>query len=304
MRLNALAGVLAAGCLLWVSACGPGGPPGVKVDPAMLTLAPQDTVALIGIRMDHLRETPFWDKHVASGRAPGLDGLIEKTRVDPEKLWEILAAYNGSTLVVMARGKFTEGGLEPRLDWDGARRTSYKGYLIVEDALTAVTFMNASTALAGSPNRVRQIIDQRDQAAGPPQELIRLIEGIDRSNQIWAVSRGGFSTPEEGLRGPAANLDRVLRKVESFRAMANLNNGMLFRAEGTCQTAEDAETLRSAVKALIGLARFGGRDKPDLVALYDTIAIGGTEDTVTIDADVSVQLLDAVIASGLPGARP
>jgi hypothetical protein len=288
--------------LLLLTACGPGGPPSVKVDPAMLTLAPKDTVALIGVRMDHLRETPFWDKYVKEQSAPMLAEMLDKTHISPEEMWEVLAAYNGTDMIVMGRGKFTQGGLEPRLEWEGSTRTSYKGYLIVEDEMGAVTFMNASTAVAGRPARIRQIIDQRDEASGPSRELLDLIAKIDRSNQIWAVSRGGFASPESQLTGPMVNLDRVLRKIESMRAMGNLSDGLVFSAIGDCATPEDGETLRSALKALLGLARFGTREKPAIQGLYDTIVIGGLEGTVAIDATVSPSLLDDVLAEALSAA--
>jgi hypothetical protein len=288
--------------MLFLAACGPGGPPSVKVDPAMLTLAPKDTVALIGVRMDHLRETPFWDKYIKTQSAPMFAELVEKTHINPEELWEVLAAYNGSDMIVMGRGKFTQGGLEPRLEWEGSTRTSYKGYLIVEDEMGAVTFMNASTAVAGRPSRIRQVIDQRDEASGPSRELVDLIAKIDRSNQIWAVSRGGFTSPESQLTGPMVNLDRVLRKIESLRAMGNFSDGLVFSAVGDCATAEDAETLRSALKALIGLAQFGSRAKPALQGLYETVVIGGLEATVEIDATVSPSLLDGVLSEALTTA--
>ena len=61
----------------------------------------------------------------------------------------------------MVRGKFSESGMEPRLEWEGSTRSSYKGYLMVTDENAAVTFMNSTTAVAGPPARVKEVIDSQ-----------------------------------------------------------------------------------------------------------------------------------------------
>ena len=69
MRHSLVVGlVIAVGIL----ACGPGTPPHVSIDPAMATLVPPDTIGLMGMRLDHLRETPFYEKHIGTPRE-GID---------------------------------------------------------------------------------------------------------------------------------------------------------------------------------------------------------------------------------------
>ncbi len=210
------------------------------------------------MRLDHLRETPFYEKHAASGRLPGLSDFVKRTGTSPDDIWEILAALNGLSAVLMARGKFSETGMEPRLAWEGATRSSYKGYLLVQDGNAAITFMNATTVVAGPPNRVKDVIDLRSDSAGPPTALLALTESIDRSNQIWAVSTGGFA-PAEPRQGVVANLDRLLRSVKNLKAMANLRDRLVFQAVGECETPDAAEKLQSTLKTMVGLARFATR---------------------------------------------
>jgi hypothetical protein len=290
--------VIAVGIL----ACGPGTPPHVSIDPAMATLVPPDTIGLMGMRLDHLRETPFYEKHVETGGLPALNELVERTGTSPDDIWEILAAHNGSSAVVMLRGKFSESGMEPRLEWEGATRGSYKGYLMVSDENAAVTFMNSTTAVAGPPERVKEVIDLRSDSAGPPEALLELANTIDRSNQIWAVSIGGFAPSASPQQGVMANLDRVLRSIRNLKAMGNFSDGLIFHSVGECDNPEDAEMLESTLKAMLGLARFGTRDRPAFLALLDKVAIGRLEQRVELDFNISADLLDQLIAETFAGA--
>ena len=275
--------------------CGPGVSPHVKVDPALAILAPADTTLMVGVRFDRLRETPFYKKHVSQGRFPEFEALTEKTGASLDELWEILACFDGREMVVMARGKFSERGMEPRLEWDGAQRSSYKGYLLVSDGSTAVTFMNTTTALAGPPDRLRAIIDQRSEDHSPPEALLEMVKDVDRSNQIWAVSTG-FVASAEGRQGPMANVDQVLRKINRFRTTMNFNDGLIFEAVGECNEPEEADALQEALRALVGLARFGTRGRPALKALYDKIAILSEERSVIISANLPEELVDELVA--------
>ncbi len=276
-------------------ACGPKTPPHVVIDPAMATLVPPDTVMLAGARLDQLRETPLYRRYVAAPGKSSLADLISKTGVKPENLWEALAAYNGADTVVMVRGKFSETGLEPRLEWEGAQRDSYKGCLIVSDGRAGVAFVNATTAVAGLVPRVRAAIDQRGGATGPPPALLRMTEGIDPSNQVWAVALGGPPLPAGETQGPMLNFARMMQKIERFRAMANLLDGLIFMAEAECAAPEDAQTLVSALQALVGLGRFGVKDRPAMAAALDAVSVLQNEATVQVNATLPAPVLDELI---------
>jgi len=285
--LAALAGLVA---------CGPSTPPYITIDPAMVTLIPPDTVALFGVRIDHLRETPVFEKLFAKGRIPGLQRFIDRTGVAPDNLWELLAVYDGTSVALLARGKFSESGMEPRLEWEGSTRGSYKGYLFVSDADAAVSFMNSSTVIAGPPDRVRAIVDLREKSPGAPAALMEMLKTIDRSNQVWAVATGGFTRAVPPPPGYLANLDRMLRKLRTLKVTGNFHDGLIFNAVGECATPEDAETLQSALRAMQGLARLGLREEPALLTALDTIGIGRRETVVEVDATVPAELLSKILA--------
>lgn len=277
-------------------ACGPTAPPHVSIDPALATLIPPDTVGLLGVRVDHLRKTPVFKQLFAEGRAPGLRRFLDRTGVDPEKLWEVLAVYDGTSVALMVRGKFSEIGMEPRLAWAGSTRDSYKGYLFVSDAHSAISFMNSSTVIAGPPDRVRAIIDLRENSPGAPAALMEMLKTIDRSNQVWAVATGGFTPAVPPPPGHLANLDHMLRKLKTLKVTGNFHDGLIFNAVGECATPEDAETLQSALRAMQGLARFGLRGEPAILTALDAIGIGRRENVVEIDATIPAELLSRILA--------
>lgn len=269
----------------------------VTIDPALAALVPSDTVLLAGARVDHLRETAFYKKHLAARTSSSLEEWVEWIGVDPRRdIWEVLAMYNGVDAAVMTRGKFSEMGLEAKIRREGAARSSYKGHTLTGNEESAVMFMNPTTAVAGPPERLHAIIDRRGQGASPPAGLLEMVEAIDRSNQIWAAALGGSAWTQVPPEGNFAAAVSILRKVRYAKAGVNLREGFVFEAEAGCANARDADTLQSTIRAIIGLARLGARDRPALQALYDSILVRRQEAVVEVHASVPSGLLDQLLA--------
>ena len=258
--------------------CGPRRPPSVKIDPALATLVPSDTVLLAGIRMEALRATPLY-RSLGSPAA-----LLGGTGLDLDKVWEILAVSNGRRTAILARGKFSDSGLEPRLDIAGATRTTYKGYALTMTESLAVAFMNPSTAVVGRPDAVRAILDDRGRSSGPPPGLERQIELIGPENQIWAVGGSAAELPRAAPHsGNLANLANVLRLMETFRIAAQAGAGVRITATARCRNQEDAGALSGALRFFAMLAGLKTSD-----GLH--IASDGTE--VRIDASVPPETIE------------
>ena len=229
--------------------CGPRRPPSVKIDPALATLIPSDTVLLAGVRMEALRATPLY-RSLGSPAA-----LLSGTGLDLDKVWEILAVSDGRRTAILARGKFSDTGLEPRLDIPGATRSTYKGYALTATDSLAVAFMNPSTAVAGRPDAVRAILDNRGQSSGPPPALEKQIELIGPENQIWAVGAGSAELAQAAPRaGNLANLGAALRLMETFRIAAQASAGIRIAATARCRNQEDAGSLSGALRFFAMLA--------------------------------------------------
>ena len=129
-----------------LAACRPKPSATVVIDPALIPLISSDTIFLAGVRMEPIKSTELYKRYVVNQKLPLLDDFTRKTGLDPRKdLWEFLAAGNGIDTLVMARGHFSEMGLEPHLAIEGTQRFNYKGFeMIGDEASSAVVFINSS----------------------------------------------------------------------------------------------------------------------------------------------------------------
>lgn len=238
--------VLLVGLLTWLAGCSR---PGVgRIDPALALLVPADTIVLAGVKLEKLRATPAYQNF------PALTNDLAGTGLDARDIYEVLVVSDGRRTAVMARGRFAPAdGSEPRLNLPGATRSSYKGYTLLASAQETVTFMNASTAVAGSGEAVRWIIDQRGKSSGLPVALERQLESIPKEHQLWAVGApGGARLP------PGSNVEHALAMTESFVASAEVGQGLRGSATLTCRSEQDAADLGGALQALLALSRLSG----------------------------------------------
>ncbi|MGH9695835.1 MAG: hypothetical protein ACRD5Z_16910, partial [Bryobacteraceae bacterium] len=130
---------------------------GVFVDPAFGPLVAPDPKLLAGVRLDTVRETPLYKQ--LNGQLDldrRLDLFSRRTGLDPRKdLWQVLVISNGQDILVMARGKFTTGEMEPELGALGSERTTYKDYTLIGNPRTSVVFINAGVAVAGTQQALK-----------------------------------------------------------------------------------------------------------------------------------------------------
>jgi hypothetical protein len=259
---------LAAALVLVLAGCGGRIDPG-RIDPALATLIPADTVLLAGGK---LKELP-----------PSVRSLVAaQTGIElKQELWEVLGVSNGRDIVAMARGEFSDRGLEPRLD--GAQRIPYRGYTLLGTEERAVVFMNATTAVGGPTAAVRAVLDGRDRSSGPPARLAALMRSIPREHQLWLAAAGGF----RGLRlpGNAGNLGRVLSIVEELAAGARVETGAQGFASALCRSAGEAESLAGALRAFTALSGF-----------EESVQVAAREQTVRVDFALSEEALRRLTA--------
>jgi hypothetical protein len=265
---------LAAALFALSLACTPRRPTHVFIDPGLKTLVPPDTVVLGGARLDHLRETRFYEKLLSLGASGGLGRFLTSAGLDSSfDLWEVLIAFDWKDVVVMLRGKFSPMGLEPELRREGAQRLPYKGYMMIGDEDLAILFLNPSTAIAGRAEVVRGIVDRRDTFGGIPPPLMERIESIPHENQIWAASLGGFRPPAGAQTGNWGNLGRLLERIRGASAALRAGDGLAFSARAECANTSDAETLQAGLRGMLGLSRLGLRDQPVLANLTREVTV-------------------------------
>ncbi len=305
-------GLLGILCFLMLG-CGPARTGAARIDPALAALVPSDTTLLAGVQMEALRATPLWQKYTAGRPLAAFDEFTRETGLDLRKdVGEVLIASNGKDTAVMARGKFSPQGIEPRIERPGVTRTPYKGYTLIGGEAGAVVFMNSTTAVAGRASAVRYIIDQRSRSNGPPPALRGLLGGIPMGDQIWLAAAAGFSQLERALpqSGNAANLRKIASMLEGVTAGADLRSGVAVFAAGVCRTDQDAQSLGAALR---GLAEIGRLSTPshqlEMLYVYDAVHIDRQQRTVRVDITLPEGLVEMLIGKFQPpapgqGARP
>jgi hypothetical protein len=295
------------GALLFFTACQKRESSATRVDPALATLIPSDTAILVGAKLDRLRQTPTYQKHFSQMSMPRLDDFAKETGLDPRRdVWDVLFCSNGSNSgVLMLRGKFAPGELEPKLEREGAARTRYKSYSLFGDERNSVFFMNASTALAGTTAALKGIIDSLDRPSpGIPATLRPLVDAVPNGSQFWAVFTGSAITLPFSTRG-GFGLDQILRSVESGRFSANLTNGFDFQASGTCTNDQSAKQIHDLLKGLVGIGRLStSTDQADLLKVYDSINVEQQGRVVNVSADIAQDIVDKFVDTFVVRRKP
>lgn len=296
-------------CVVSTGGCVRKAPSGVFVDPAFGPLVPPDTKYMAGIRLDKIRETPLYKK--LNGKFDlnrRLDLFSERTGLDPRTdLWQVLVASNGTDTLVLARGRFTVGEMEPRLGALGSTRTPYKNYTLIGNPQTSVVFINPGVAIAGKQSSLRNLIDHRGQWSQIPPALAAKLAEMPHADQLWMVSDSSF--PEVVVQGPdTTGMKSMLSNLLSFITAAQLgiqvDTGAEMKGTVECVSQEGAQRVRDALKGAVGLGRLNTRnDQMDLLKLYDTVQVVQTDSNVNLEARVTPELVDPLLQM-LSGVRP
>ncbi|MFN3323884.1 MAG: hypothetical protein ACK5AZ_10345 [Bryobacteraceae bacterium] len=257
-RIVAICLSVSLGLAAW--GCGRSRPQQVWIDPALLSMTPTDTVAMVGIRLEKVRTSPLYKTLTAEGEIFRAREFQERTGIDPERdLWEVLITSNGSESMAFARGRFSPHGREPQPGGDGVGRLAYKGYTLLGDEDSAVVFLNASTAVAGRTRTLRNLIDQRGaNTLGPSRELSELLRDVPGESDLWAVSLGPAFLDQLAIpeRGNAANLRRMFGSVESAMLGVDLAKGVDVAVKATYRGEADAGQAADALNLLATLGRW------------------------------------------------
>jgi len=269
----------------------------VKIDLALKTLVPADTVLMAGARVDALLKTPLYQTYFADKPVPAIDDLARRTGVDPRKdLWQLLFISNGRDGVLLGRGKFADQeALKPAI---GEQRSLYKGYGLIGDGRTATLFINPSTAALGEMPALNSLVDQIPKSMGPPASLAALLKEIPPSAQLWAAYTGGAVKLPFDANSNLANVNRLLTGSQSAILFADLSAGMQATAQVTFSSIQGAQQARDSAQGLLGFARLGIRSgQKDLAAALDQIKVTQDQQRVKIQIDLSQELADRLLKS-------
>ncbi|MBI5086118.1 MAG: hypothetical protein HZB13_16145 [Acidobacteria bacterium] len=266
-------------------------PTHARIDAAIAPLIPSNANVLAGLRVDRLRQTPFFQTHVAGRKIKALESFRQTTGLDPATdVWEVVLASSPSGSLVFFRGKFGgEFGLEPRFDVPGMKRSNYKGYYILVKDSAAVLFLNSGVAIAGKVADLQSVVDNRDKVGEiPPQDLIDKVETLPPSH-AWLVARN------PGTLVPAF-AGSFSRNVNGAAAHADLTKGVDAELTAQYSSAEQARQARDTVRGAIALfrARAAQADAEMLRAL-DAVQAESSESTLTVRVSAPMSLFDHLV---------
>jgi hypothetical protein len=282
---------------LALTACQPKQSASLHASPALEALVPADTVVVLGVNLASLRDTSVYQKLQTRIPLPQLDTFAQQTGLDPRKdLSEILFASNGKNALLLVRGKFRLADLQARFKSKGVTPSNYKGHDLFGDGRGAVTFLDDSTAAAGTTADIRALLDRPGgRERGLPIPLRDLLRTLPAGDQVYAALTGGVENlnlplPREGNLG---NILQALRSVQSATLGMDLSKGIDAIAVVNCNTERDAKFVHDLVRGLVGFGRLNTPDnQPDLLKLYDAIQVTQQQAQTKVTADVPQELAD------------
>jgi len=204
--------------------------------------------------------------------------------------------------LMLARGRFNNVKIEALMRGHGAAVEDYKGVRLIvapqESRLDgsadspqrtgpsdfSVAFIEPGLLAIGSSPLVRNAVDLR--AGGDNvtanDELMGLVESLESGN-VWAVGRFDALTGQAHLPGDLASR---LPAITWFSATGFVNGGIsgVLRAEARDEPA--AENLRDVIRGFMALAKMQAGSKPEILAMVQSLELGGTGKTVALSFDV------------------
>jgi hypothetical protein len=271
---------------------------GPKIDAALDTLVPPDTVLMVGTRLEALFKLPVYQKNFAGKPLPQVDEFAARTGLDPVKdLWELLFVSNGREGVLLGRGKFADEMMEPKLQREtGGERFGYKGLTLIGNEHSAMAFISPTTAAVGGVPALHSLIDQRGASHGPPARLAALLKQIPPQAQLWAAYGGGSIHLPFDENSNLGNLNRLLGSLQTGTVYFDLGAGLSGVAEGDCTSDAAAQDVEGALKALIGFGRLSvPKNQPELAQVYDGLRVTQEGHRVKLYIDVPEAMVDKFI---------
>lgn len=274
----------------------------VRIDPALRVLVPDDTVLMVGLRLDALANTPVFQKYFASRTFPQAEEFHRVTGVDLKKdVWELLLCSNGKESLLLARGKFSPSDLEPKFEKEGVERMGYKGFKMFGNEQAAVLLINSTVAIAGPPAALRLLVDTKNsKRPDAPPVLVERLRVLPQNTQFWAVYAGGpvrIPVPDNSNPG---NVNRLLQTVKAGSLSVDFRFGIDATATGVCGTEKESQEVLTALRGIAGLGRLSTKEnQTDLLRLYDSIIIDGSGREARLKANIASELVEKFLGQWL-----
>jgi hypothetical protein len=248
---------------------------GVELDSSFARYVPPGTKALIGVKVDALKNSEFYKRHETQLKLPQLSAMQERIGMDPARdLTDIVLAWDGKQTLTMAHGAFKSEETQPK--------TFGK---------EALVFLPKGMALAGTSDEIKSSLDG---PGGVPEELKTRLHGVLPNAQVWAASYGVLPLSNIPIRSDTQSiLSNLVDYVNGTTLGIAFDAGAHLKLDIACISPEGAQRVNDALRGLIGFARLNTPDNQmDMLHLWDAIKVEKKERGVVVHADLSAGLAD------------
>lgn len=286
--------------------------PALGASSELLRLLPPDATTVAGIDVDRSASSRFGQYVISKMRADdkGLQALITSTGFDPRKdLREILVAgrqFGGlegaqkQKGLMLARGSFDTERIHGVMLKSGAEATEYKGIRLIrkknEDGVLG--FLDASTAIAGSPEIVRAAIDRRETGGGVDPRIAAKVTEVSARYDAWMVSTAPTLPPGTPAgKGPIN--PQMLQAIEMTSGGIQLGENVVVEGEAVTRSEKDATALLDVLKFFTGMAQLN-RDRPgaeQFVKLLESLQVKAVGPAVKVMFSIPEIELERMIES-------
>jgi hypothetical protein len=267
-----------------------------RVDNVLIKMVPPGTLSLSGTHMDQIRNTDLYRKLVESRKLPQLDFFAHQTGFDPRRdVREFLLADTRSGGAILARGTFH---INPESHKD-AKVIRHGEYNVIVSGGGAFCVLDSTLVAAGDVESVLAVLDEwKSGTHMAAQPLLAQASQVDPSSQVWGVSASfaGFPANHMPSTGTGIDFSKIFRGLRNIWFQADFSSGLKGEVHGSTATDQDAANLRDTAKGLIGFGRLSvPENQPDMLKVWDGIAVEQDGRSVAIRADIPTGLLDRLI---------
>ncbi len=266
-----------------------------RIDNVLVRMVPPGSKSLAGAHMDQIKATAFYRNLVEQRKLSQVDRFAKDTGFDPRRdVRELLFVSTPSGGVLLARGTFP---LHPQVS--DTKPLRHGKYTLQTSGGSGFCILDATLAAAGDLKSVETALDEWTSGAHTAaQPLLGRARGVDPQSQFWGVSAGfaGFLADNMPGAGRGIDFSKIFQGLEDTWFQASFTNGFQALVHGATTTEQDAANLRDTMKGLIGFGRLSvPENQPEMLKLWDGIAVEQDGRTISIRADIAESLVDRLV---------
>jgi len=266
-----------------------------RVDNVLVRMVPSGAQSLAGAHMDQIKTTDFYRKLIEQRKLSQVDRFAKETGFDPRRdVRELLFASTSTGGVLLARGTFP---LHPQIS--DTKPMRHGKYTIQTSGASGFCILDTTLAVAGDLQSVKAALDEWTSGAHTgAQPLLARARAVDPQSQFWGVSAGfaGFLADNMPGAGRGIDFSKIFQGLEDTWFQASFAAGFQALVHGATATEPDAANLRDTMKGLIGFGRLSvPENQPEMLKLWDGIAVEQEGRTISIHADIPENLVDRLV---------